>query len=98
MDFYHQDNGFNLQHGFNLQPGFNLHHGFNLTQQMHTQLASILQMAAQRQETQQIVQQQRQQIMSLQMQCNQLDREPITYYTCSVYANTQHTYTMHFNL
>jgi hypothetical protein len=72
-----EPNGFELAHeavnGSNLQ--------FHLQQQMHIQLTSILQMAAQRQETQQIVQQQQQQIMSLQMQVdNQLvDREPITH-------------------
>ena len=69
-----EDNGFELAHeavnGSNLQ---------YLQQQMHMQVAAILQIAAQRHDMHQIVQQQQQQIMSLQMQCNQLDREPTTH-------------------
>ena len=70
---------------------------FYLQQQMNLQWASILQMAAQRTATQQLLQQQQQQIMSLQMQVDNqvVDCEPTTH---ALYANTQHTYTMHFNL
>jgi hypothetical protein len=73
-----EPNGFELAHAEAVN-GSNMR--FHLQQQMHIQLTSILQMAAQRQETQQTVQQQQQQIMALQMQVdNQLvDCVPITH-------------------
>ena len=88
-----EPNGFELAHEAVNESNLQLY----LQQQMHIQVASILQMAAQRQETQQIVQQEQQQIMSLQMQVDNqvVDCEPTTH---ALYANTQHTYTMHFNL